>query len=164
MAPTRRRGFREAIGSWNIIWKRCRRDFSSARLRLARLTPSSATVPDATGFSCITARAMELLPQPDSPTRARVSPSFTWRLTFSTARRVRRPARRYSTVRRSIASTGGSVLMVPPAGYGSGKSRRLRDSVAVSQSGTRCAGGCSGWRTDNRYHHSDAPPAGRECW
>ena len=84
-------GLSEVIGSWKIIemsLPRTRRISSS--LILSRSRPPSFTVPETmrpggSGIRRISDSAVMLLPQPDSPTIASVSPAATWKSTLSTA-------------------------------------------------------------------------------
>ena len=84
-------GLSDVIGSWKIIeisLPRTRRISSSLIFRRSR--PASFTVPETmrpggSGMSRISDSAVMLLPQPDSPTIARVSPEATWKSTPSTA-------------------------------------------------------------------------------
>ena len=91
--PTRWTGFREDIGSWKTIAT------SRPRMRFNSLTgmpmisrPSRRIDPETkaggTGSSPMTASIDTLLPEPDSPTRAKVSLGATVRLTPLTARIV----------------------------------------------------------------------------
>src|SRR5438034_1361049 len=85
-------GFSEVIGSWKIIAisrPRTRRISSSESVRRSR--PLKVTFPPTIWpAGCETSRMIEsaltLLPQPDSPTSATVSPSFTSHETSSAAR------------------------------------------------------------------------------
>ena len=74
MSSTRQRGLRLANGSWKIIWMR-RRSFcrSLSWLRPAMLMPSITTEPLDGGTSPTTILATVDLPEPDSPTSAKVS-------------------------------------------------------------------------------------------
>src|SRR5439155_16860244 len=65
------------------------------------------------------------LPEPDSPTRPRHSPRFSWRLTPSTARSIRKPrpskppptgkwTARSSTLRMTSALSWASYMMMAP--------------------------------------------------
>src|SRR6185312_12752889 len=85
-------GFRLVSGSWKmnpISLPRSLRMPSSESL--SRSTPSNTTDPDTIlpggfGTSLVNDSAVTLLPQPDSPTRPRVSPKPSSKLTSSTAR------------------------------------------------------------------------------
>ena len=85
IASTVRRGFSEAYGSWKMI---C---MSRHRARIERLSsrvtsrPSNQTSPEVGSIRRSTQRPVVDLPQPDSPTRPRVSPAATSKLTPSTA-------------------------------------------------------------------------------
>ena len=92
MAPTVRRGFSEANGSWNTICTRslmCRTALPRAPVTSR---PSSVIRPDAVGTSWTMARASVDLPDPDSPTMPIEVPASTARLTSSTAVSACRPA------------------------------------------------------------------------
>src|SRR5947207_15556080 len=71
--------------------------------------------------------AVTLLPQPDSPTIAKVSPGMTWNETPSTARTM--PSRVKNQVLRSATSSNGR-----PAGAGAG-----RGAAAVAGTGSATA-------------------------
>ena len=74
MSPAFIRAFREANGSWNTICTR-RRQLSSSLPRSPNgFVPSKVTVPASGVSSIIRVRASVDFPQPDSPTRPRVSP------------------------------------------------------------------------------------------
>src|SRR5579859_2265605 len=62
-----------------------RRSFSWRLLASKMLLPSKVTVPLVAGISRKMVRPTVVLPQPDSPTRPRVSPGWMLKLTFSTA-------------------------------------------------------------------------------
>ena len=80
------RGFSEPYGSWKIICilRRARR--WSSRESCTRSLPSKITSPAVGGSSCMMVLPVVVLPQPDSPTRPRVSPAFSSKLMPSTAR------------------------------------------------------------------------------
>ena len=112
--PMRITGLSAVMGSWKII---AMREPRSARRRpgVARVSssPSSSTRP-ASMASCpcgnrpMTAWAATVLPEPDSPTRHRVSSAPTVRAMSSTARSRSAPGGR-RTVRPSMARTGVTV-------------------------------------------------------
>ncbi len=85
MSPAVMRGFSDAYGSWKMIF------MSRRRLRIcsgvsARISsPSSRTDPAVGWISRSTDLPVVVLPQPDSPTSARVSPFATENDTPSTA-------------------------------------------------------------------------------
>jgi hypothetical protein len=85
MKPTRLRGFSDAYGSWKIIIISRRSGRMSARERCVMSRPSKTTRPPVGSSSRMMHRAIVDLPQPDSPTTPRVSPSRTVKLTPSTA-------------------------------------------------------------------------------
>ena len=77
MSSTRQRGLRLANGSWKIICRRRRSFWRSASCAGAHMSmPSKVTLPDVGGNSPTTILATVDLPDPDSPTRARVSPAL----------------------------------------------------------------------------------------
>ncbi len=120
-----RTGLSEVIGSWKIIARRSPRIASRWLSLAARMSvPSTTMEPDATrptlgASSPITERAVRLLPQPDSPTRARVSPPDTENDTSRTASYQVPPTRIWvvspSTLSMSVGVIEG-VFMGPPAG------------------------------------------------
>ncbi len=85
-------GFSEVIGSWKIMAisrPRTRRISSSLSFRRSRLLKSivpSTIRPAGPCTSRMIESADTLLPHPDSPTSATVSPAFTSHVTPSTAR------------------------------------------------------------------------------
>ncbi|GAV33936.1 hypothetical protein ROTAS13_01595 [Roseomonas sp. TAS13] len=85
-SPTVRRGLRLAKGSWNTICIRRRSARSAVPEAVVTSWPSKRIVPALGSISRITSRAVVDLPQPDSPTSARVSPRFRRNPTPSTAR------------------------------------------------------------------------------
>ena len=92
--PTVRTGLSEVIGSWKIMpisRPRTRRISSSDSVKRSR--PLKTTCPDTIrpagwATSLMIDSAVTLLPQPDSPTSATVSPSSTSHETPSTARTI----------------------------------------------------------------------------
>ena len=84
------RGFSEAYGSWKIIWRWRRRPRSCPLERRARSPPRNITCPPVGSVRRRTARPSVDLPQPDSPTRPRVSPGKMSIETPSTALTTRR--------------------------------------------------------------------------
>ena len=74
-------------------------------------TPLRATVPDVGSWSRITVRATVDLPQPDSPTRQRVSPRPTAKDTPS-GRLVRPHKRLYDRLPEAIATIDAEVLKI----------------------------------------------------
>ena len=85
MSPTLRRGFSDEIGSWKMIWICGRRTRSRSPSARSGRGPSKRTGPPVGAGSCMTARPVVDLPQPDSPTRPSVSPSATSKLMSATA-------------------------------------------------------------------------------
>ena len=90
--PTESTGFSEVMGSWKtmaISRPRTRRISSSESRRRSRplnQTSPPTIRPAGAATRRMTESALTLLPQPDSPTRATVSPSRTSQETSSTAR------------------------------------------------------------------------------
>src|SRR3954447_3495198 len=86
MSPTVIRGFREAYGSWKMIWT-SRRYCLSARPPILASPRSLRRTEPPVGFSSATSNFETVdLPQPDSPTSPSVSPRRSVRFTPSTAR------------------------------------------------------------------------------
>ena len=81
-----RRGLRLENGSWKTTCMRRRSGRSVAAERSSMRRPSSTTCPAVMSNRRSTARPTVHLPQPDSPTRASVSPRSMWNDTPSTAR------------------------------------------------------------------------------
>ena len=89
--PTVKTGFRALIGSWKtmaIFLPRSSRmsasDLSSTLSPSNRMRPSKIS-PGGMGMRRMTARAVTVLPEPDSPTSPKVSLRFTVKETRSTA-------------------------------------------------------------------------------
>src|SRR6478735_5093475 len=151
MSPAFMRAFREANGSWNTICTR-RRQLSSSLPRSPNgLVPSNVTVPSSGVSSIIRVRARVDLPQPDSPTRPRVSPRPTVRLIPSRALSRVLPLALLATwnvlVRPSMARRGSGIgdLLAEVAGGGAGRPRRaagrdVRRGVAVDLADDRPEG------------------------
>ena len=74
MSPTLMRGCSEAYGSWNTIWIWRRSGCIWLRLSLAMSWPWNLISPEVGSSSRTMQRPRVDLPQPDSPTRPRVSP------------------------------------------------------------------------------------------
>ena len=85
IAPTRLRGFSDAYGSWNTICSSRRTGRSWRREYFEMSMPSKTSEPLVMSYSRAMHRARVDLPQPDSPTRPRVSPARSSKLTSSTA-------------------------------------------------------------------------------
>src|SRR6185436_4308387 len=123
------------MGSWKIIAMRPPR---SSRRRsgraCSRSSPSKSTWPAAMrpggcGTRPMIASAVTLLPQPDSPTRPRVRPASSARLTPSTAGTVeRRPAS--STSNSTLSPVTSSNLIFDERAVGDPRRARLRRQAA----------------------------------
>jgi len=85
MKPTRLRGFSDAYGSWKIIIISRRNGRISVRESLVMSWPRKVIFPSVGSSSFMMQRAIVDLPQPDSPTTPRVSPSRSVNETPSTA-------------------------------------------------------------------------------
>ena len=108
---TLRRGLSDEIGSWKIICIRVRASRIGSPAIAVSSLPSNITEPEVGRGSCMAARPVVLLPQPDSPTRPSVSPFSTSRLMPLTALTLSpvRPTGN-STTRFSIRSSASPVL------------------------------------------------------
>jgi hypothetical protein len=73
-SPTRMYGLNEENGSWKITWARWRNAISSLPRRSPMSVPSKTIRPPLIGVRCSIARPSVVLPLPDSPTTATVSP------------------------------------------------------------------------------------------
>src|SRR5271154_1189864 len=86
-------------------------------LQVSRALPLT-TVRGAGGVSCMMARLVTLLPEPDSPTSAKVSPGRTKKETSCTAGIVVSPRRKatlmFSTVRVGAAAEFGFMSRIEP--------------------------------------------------
>ena len=90
MSSTRMRGFSEEYGSWKIIWIWRRKGLSCfSPLSAVRSVPPKCTDPADGVYSPEISRATVDLPEPDSPTRPKTSPSPMAKPTFLTASSVR---------------------------------------------------------------------------
>ena len=85
ISPTRMYGLRLEKGSWKMTWARCRKARSSGPSRAPMSVPSKTMRPLLMGTRCRVARPSVVLPLPDSPTRATVSPVAMSRSTSLTA-------------------------------------------------------------------------------
>ena len=115
-SPTRISGFSEATGSWKMIAASLPRtsDSSASESPVSSRPPSRIEPPEiraAPGSRPSTESAVRLLPQPDSPTIARMRPVSTPSETPSTMRLLS-----ISMARPSIASIGlvRSLIQMPP--------------------------------------------------
>ena len=86
IAPTFMRGFSDEYGSWKMICTSRRSSRSWSESMAVTLRPSNQTSPALGSISRRMHRPVVDLPQPDSPTRPRVSPAAMLKLTPSTAR------------------------------------------------------------------------------
>ena len=87
---TVRRGFSDSNGSWKIICTRRRkrrRSSLSVMTAMSTISPSCSSIilPELASSSFTISLPVVLLPQPDSPTRPRVSPGAMSKLIPSTA-------------------------------------------------------------------------------
>ena len=108
------RGLSEPYGSWNTSWALRRKSCKAAASSANTSRPSNRTVPAVGSISRSTRRLTVDLPQPDSPTSARVSPGATEKLTPSTACTVARGrprSERRTTKWRTRFSTSSSALI-----------------------------------------------------
>src|SRR5437764_3900700 len=110
LSPTGMRGSSDENGSWKMICMSRRRSFSSRLLASKMLRPSKVTSPLVAGISRRMVRPTVVLPQPDSPTRPRVSPGLMAKLTSSTActqatTRCSKPPRTGKYLTRFLTST-----------------------------------------------------------
>jgi hypothetical protein len=79
------RGFSDPNGSWKMICSFRRSGRSSSWLSLVMSCPSKVICPSVGSTSRRIERPSVVLPQPDSPTRLKISPGWTSKLTPSTA-------------------------------------------------------------------------------
>ncbi len=132
-SPIRITGLSEVIGSWKIIEMRFPRIWRiSVSSRPRRSVPSSTMepptiLPGGLGTRRMTESAVTLLPQPDSPTMARVSPRRTLNETSSTA--LNSPELVKKTVcrpftSRTVASLGASLISRAASGQGCREAHR----------------------------------------
>src|ERR1700679_1811726 len=129
-SPTRITGFSAVIGSWKIIaisWPASRRRDLAGIAR--RSWPRYAVVPDSTftpaGSRLAMARSVRDLPEPDSPTIPKRSPSATSKLMSSTMTVVALPLRCTPSDRLRTESSGVSVISLPPV-----RAEQIRQAVA----------------------------------
>ena len=129
MSATRRRGLSDEIGSWKIICTCVRSRRRSLRFSAVTSVPSKVILPDVGLSTWTMARPVVDFPQPDSPTRPRVSPSFRVKLMPATACTVLWPLVN-ETKRSSTASSGPPARASAPAPGDDGRSRGSRRSGA----------------------------------
>ncbi|MBA7470418.1 hypothetical protein ES707_05704 [subsurface metagenome] len=116
-SPIRITGLSEVIGSWKIIDIRLPRmprissSESASRSRPSSTTEPPTILPGGFGTRRMMERALTLLPQPDSPTIASVSPRRTLKETSSTA--LNSPELVKNTVFRFCTSRIRSSALVP---------------------------------------------------
>src|ERR1700733_8597351 len=118
-SPTRITGLSAVIGSWKIIaisWPASRRrDLAGIACRLWPrywISPDSTVTP--AGSRLAIARSVSDLPEPDSPTMPKRSPSATSKLMSSTMTVVALPLRCTPSDRLRTESSGVSVISLPP--------------------------------------------------
>ena len=85
MSATVMRGLSEEYGSWKMSFIFCRARVRSSPLSEVKSSPSSVTVPSVGSVRRRTHLPVVDLPQPDSPTMAKVSPRCTSKETSSRA-------------------------------------------------------------------------------
>ena len=157
-----RRGLRAAIGSWKIICMPVRAARIALASRPVRSRPSNHTGTAVGGGSCITARASDVLPHPDSPTTPSVSPRSTSRLIPATALTMSpvRPIGNSTTTsstrgarRRPIrAQVGGAAAgHQPPLGSRPRPGTSRRTGARASRRPSK--GGASAWHRSRAYRH-----------
>jgi len=134
------RGSSDEIGSWKTICIAVRAERNCSFGSFVRLVPSKITSPEFGGGNCSTALPRVVLPQPDSPTTANVSPRQTSKLIFDTAFTTRPPPTLNSTTRSRTSSTTSSLLRMcatpEPATIAS--SRWCGRAGTSSDTGARC--------------------------
>ncbi len=142
--PTLKTGFRLLVGCWKIMLIRLPRSFRiSLSRRVSRSRPSKRTEPAVTlpggAMRRITDRLVTLFPQPDSPTRPRISPRSTWKSTPVTARTT--PSGVRKLVSRPSTSSRRSPTS-PTRRRGSASSRMVIGSASgrAHRAGRRRAG------------------------
>ncbi len=118
-SPTRCTGFSALSGSWNTIARsRPRTRRYSESLMPVRALPASRTSPSVMrpggSISPMIARPVTLLPEPDSPTTATVSPAATENETRCTA--CTAAGNRPNSTRRPSTSSAATPVMRAPAG------------------------------------------------
>ena len=133
-APIVWRGLSEPNGFWKTICTRGRKALRVVASAWATSTPSITSRPAVGGSIIVSTRAKVDLPQPDSPTMARVRPAATVNDTpasaFTTPGALNSPRpTRYSRVRLSASSSGGAVLMPQPPGATAGLCATVRGSA-----------------------------------
>ena len=94
MVPTFLRGLSEPKGFWNTICTTGRSARRAEALAPTTSVPAIFSVPREGGSIIATMRARVDLPQPDSPTTAKVLPAASVKLTSATACRVAVPRMR----------------------------------------------------------------------
>ena len=122
MSPIGNRGSSEAAGSWKTTPMFLRRARCSALGIVARSWPWMRSEPSAMVSRPRTDLAMVDLPEPDSPTRPRISPGATWKLTSWTTRFFL-PRWSYSRWRFSASIAYRACVCVAVTGSGSATSR-----------------------------------------
>ncbi len=134
------RGFSDEYGSWKTICMSRR----AARMRVlekpSTCSPRNNTSPAVGSIRRSMHRPVVLLPLPDSPTRANVSPSWTTKLTLSTARTTvlsrKSPPPRVKCLTRFRTSTSGVICRCSSAAA----PVRRQGSRRAAPSYTRAAG------------------------
>ena len=125
MSRTLRRGFSDEIGSWKIICIRVRAERMSFCDMCVRSLPSKTIEPDVGRGSCMIARPVVLLPQPDSPTRPSVSPRRRSKLIPDTALTLS-PVRPTGNSHDEVLDAQHEVVVVAQVGLaGAGHQERL---------------------------------------
>ena len=117
--PTRIVGFSDVIGSWKTAPRCClrtvRRNWAEPRSMSLPRTATSPPTEACAGSRPSSDRPSTLLPEPDSPTRPRISPRRMSRLTPRTAW-MRSPPRRNATDRSDTRATTSSSVWTSGAG------------------------------------------------
>ena len=110
---TRRRGLSDEMGSWKIICTCVRSVRRSPRLSAVSSVSPKRILPEVARSTWMMARPVVDLPQPDSPTRPRVSPCCRVKVMPATAWTVWLP--RWNETCRSSTDRRGSVVPTAPA-------------------------------------------------
>ena len=146
------RGFMEEKGSWNTICMCARSRRRASPRRAVNSRPWNTTEPAVGRTSCSRALPTVVLPQPDSPTRARVRPGYSSRSTPSTAR-TRAATRRSRPLRTGKCTASPRAASTGPATAGAGPAVAGAGGAAAAAGGAVTPG-------SNRWQRTLRPGAG----
>ena len=161
-----RRGLSELVALWNTYWMERHSSFGRSRAVAGSDAPRNRTSPERGACRPMIARASVVFPEPDSPTSARHSRSWSWSETSSST--CRAPWNALRPVTSSSAASAAGAARPGSAATTEGPSSPTRMQRALWPGATATAGGgassqagiAAGQRGANTQPEGRAPGGG----